>query len=365
MMAVQPSIISIGTAVPPFVLEQEESGRLIEEHFKGDLTPRSIDVLRKVFTHPSVRRRHISVGSIDELGALKNEDPDRRVERFTKWAVDLSKRALRQAIDKAGMIIDDISAVIVNTCTGYICPGIATYLFEQLDMKKDTPVYDLVGSGCGGAVPNIHLADKIVRSDPSAVVACISVEISSATFEMDNDIGLIVSNALFGDGAAAAIVAGSAKGLSIGPGASAFFPESRDYVRFEYRHGRLHNRLDPQLPKAIRGTVPPFLNKLLEKKGLRAGDVSYWALHPGGDKILTAIQEELKLTDEKMLPARRILENYGNMSSPTVLFVLQRMMDLGMDNNTWCMMAAYGAGMSIHGCLLKNGEMGRWGDGES
>lgn len=349
-----PVIAAIGTAVPPFMLAQEDAERLMVLHYKDELSPRSMDVLRQVLRHKSVRTRYASVNSLEELPGIKNEDPDKRIGRFTEWAVRLSAGALQKALDKAGLTVDDLTGVIVNTCTGYICPGIATYLVEKMGIRHTVPAYDLVGSGCGGAVPNIQLAEKIVRSDPGGVVASIAVEISTATFEMSNDVGLIVSNAIFGDGAAAAIITNREHGLALEAAASAIFPASREYVRFVYKQGRLHNKLDPQLPKVIRQTVPPFIRGLLGQRGLTVNEVECWALHPGGDRILTAIQEELQLTDDNMSVSRDILSRFGNMSSPTVLFALEKLLEDGMAAPAWCLMAAYGAGMSIHGYLLRN-----------
>lgn len=352
---IHPVIAAVGTAVPPFALTQKHAEELMVQHYRDELSSRSIEVLRQVLRHKSVNTRYASVNSLEELLGIKNEDPDRRIERFTGWAVRLSAEALQRALDRAGLTIDAITAVIVNTCTGYICPGIATYLMEKMGIGHTVPVYDLVGSGCGGAVPNIQLGERLARGNPGSVVACIAVEISTATFEMDNDIGLIVSNAIFGDGAAAAIITNREHGCTLEATASAFFPEAREYVRFEYCKGRLRNKLDPQLPKVIRQTVPPFIHGLCGQKGISADDVRYWALHPGGDRILTAIQEELKLSDGAMSVSRGVLFNYGNMSSPTVLFALEKLLADGMEKGAWCVMAAYGAGMSIHGYLLRNG----------
>jgi alkylresorcinol/alkylpyrone synthase len=354
-MTTQKSIIkAIGVSTPRFTLSQEECDTLMAEYFKEELSARSREVLHQVLQHKSVRSRHMAVSNFDELLAVKNEDPDRRVARFTEWAIRLSAEALERALAKAGRKVDSVTALIVNTCTGYICPGIATYLIEKMGMHRTIPVYDLVGSGCGGAIPNIQLADRIVRSDPAAIVACVSVEISTATFEMDNDIGLLVSNAIFGDGAAAALIGSGENGLSLEATASSFHPESRESVRFVHRRGRLCNQLDAQLPKVIRGTVPPFIRSLLSQKGLTPEQVRHWALHPGGDRIIGAIQEELHLTEEDLVHTRDILARYGNMSSPTVLFVLESLMNRGLEKDAWCMMVAYGAGMSIHGYLLRN-----------
>ncbi len=347
-------IKATGVATPPFVLSQEACDTIMAEYFREELSERSREILHQVLQHRSVRTRHLAVRDLDELLTVKNEDPDRRVARFTEWSIRLSAEALGQALAKAGLSAGDITVLIVNTCTGYLCPGIATYLIEKMVMKRTIPVYDLVGSGCGGAIPNIQLADRMVRSDPAEIVACVSVEISTATFEMDNDVGLLVSNAIFADGAAAAIVCSGRSGLSLEATASGFYPESREAVRFVHRKGRLHNQLDAQLPREIRKTVPPFIRSLLSQRELVPESVRHWALHPGGDRIIGAIQEELNLTEEDLTHTRDILSRYGNMSSPTVLFVLDALMNQGLDNDAWCMMVAYGAGMSIHGCLMRN-----------
>jgi len=224
-MQPQKTIIKgVGTSVPEFVIVQEQAEQIMADNFHEDLSARSMEVLHQVMRHPSVRTRHFAVRDGAELLSVKNEDPDRRNTRFAEWSVRLSAEALKKALDRARLSPGDLSALIVNTCTGYLCPGIATYLIERLGLRRSLPVYDLVGSGCGGAVPNLHLADKIVRSNGGGAVACVSVEISSATFEMENDIGIIVSNAIFGDGAAAAIVTAGEGGLSLEAEASAFLP---------------------------------------------------------------------------------------------------------------------------------------------
>jgi len=348
-----PVIVGIGTAVPDFVITQEEASSFLSELYRTKLSARSLEVLHKVLLHPSVRTRHVAVKSADELKGLKDEDPDRRVARFTKWSIALAGLALQRALEKAGSLPSQITALIVNTCTGYLCPGISGYVMERLGIPKTISAYDLVGSGCGGAIPNLRLAEQIVRGDPSQVVACVSVEICSATFEMDNDMGLIVSNALFGDGAAAAIVRANGGGLALARNASAFFPEVREQVRFIHRNGRLHNQLDSQLPKTIRKTVPGFIRDLLAREGLAPDQIGQWAFHPGGDRVLSAIQEELELSNSAMLPSRNALLAYGNMSSPTVLFVLEDLWNQGIASGEWCAAIGYGAGMSVHGFLMQ------------
>ena len=344
-------IASVATATPPFAMEQQNAGAFLEEHFGARLTPRSRAVLRQVFAHPSVRNRHFA---LEDPACLVDEYPDRRVARFTRWAVDLSEQAARKALSQAGLGPADVSNLVVNTCTGYLCPGISTYLIERLDLPRDIRAHDLVGSGCGGAVANLQLAEAVQRQKPGGVTLCISVEICSATFQMGDDLSLIVSNALFSDGAAAAVLWDRPGGsFELVAGGSRFAPEHRDATRYVHRNGQLHNQLSIQLPRIVREPTAELVRRLLSAHDLRASDVRHWALHPGGEKVIASLQEALGLTDAQLAPSRAVLAKHGNISSPTVWFVLRKILDAGVAPGDWCMMLAFGAGFSVHGYLLR------------
>jgi predicted naringenin-chalcone synthase len=344
-------LAAVATANPPTIIDQQMAARLIEEHYGDALKPRSLEIMRKVLSHPSIRTRHIAVDDFLDVIQLKNEDPDIRMERFTRWATDLSIGAARKAMARANVSARDITGLVVNTCTGYICPGIATYLIEPLGLSPDVKLYDLVGAGCGGALPNLQIAKRHCE-DGGNVVLAIAVEICSATYQMGDDVSLIVSNALFGDGAAAAIVSNRHGGPALVADASRFFPSNRNDVRYVYKRGQLHNTLSPALPKIIGDKVPAFVISMLQERGLAVSDVSYWAIHAGGEKILASVQEGLGLTDAHLAPSRSVLERYGNMSSPTVLFELDHILDIGIKPGEHCCVIGFGAGLSLYGMLL-------------
>jgi predicted naringenin-chalcone synthase len=344
-------IASIGTAVPPCEIPQSLADTLIGYHYKTILSERSKDVLHRLLSHPGIRKRHYSFESPDQLIRLKNEDPDLRIERFREWAVRLSSEAARKSIEKAGISANDIGCIIVNTCTGYICPGISTYLIDELSLRKNIKAFDMVGAGCGGAIPNLQLASSLAQNEN--IVLSISVEICSATFEMDNDMSLIMSNAIFGDGAAAVILWNRPEGIRIMDTSSRFEPAYRDDVRYIYKKGRLHNQLSPSLPKVIGSTVVPFMRDFLCRCGISPQDIHHWAIHPGGEKIITELQERFGLADQKVGHTRKIMKNFGNMSSPTVLFVLEEIMKTEPPDGDNGLVLAFGAGLSIHAILVK------------
>ncbi|GAB4390452.1 MAG: type III polyketide synthase [Thermodesulfovibrionales bacterium] len=343
-------IASVGTASPGFEIGQAEAGEFILTHYRERLSPRSASLVRKVFSHPGVRRRRFA---FEDPACLLREDPDERVRRFTEKSVELSSLAALRAVEGAGIAMDSVAALVVSTCTGYICPGVSTYMIERLGLPPGTRAYDLVGSGCGGAIPNLQLAGSLAQGGEGAVLS-VAVEICSATFQMGDDLSLIVSNALFADGAAAAVVSAAPGGLEMVSSASRFVPSERDAIRYIHKGGQLHNQLSTLLPRFVRQAVGAVVGDLLGPMSLAPADIRHWALHNGGEKIINAVRDELGLSEGQVAPSRRVLAEYGNMSSPTVWFVLRDILDSGaVRDGDWVIMVAFGAGLSAHAMLLR------------
>ncbi len=343
-------IASLGTATPPFRVSQKEGGKILAEHYSDKLNRRSISLLHKLFDHPSIAYRSFA---IDNSKTLFTEDIDSRIARFTEWSVTLSSDAITQALNEVRAGVDDVKGLIVNTCTGYICPGISTYLVERLGLRRDVRVYDLVGSGCGGAIPNLQLADALAQQTREGIIVSVSSEICSATFQMSDDLSLLVSNTLFGDGASAAVVSKRPEGFEIVDSLGISIPEEREYIRYVHKNGQLCNQLSMKLDNYIKKAVAAVVKELLSRRSLRLADIAHWALHTGGEKIINAIRDEVGLAEEQLSATRSVLLDYGNMSSPTVIFVLKRLLDSGIKKGEWCVMVAFGAGLSAHACLLR------------
>jgi predicted naringenin-chalcone synthase len=341
---------AVATAAPAFALGQVEAGEHLLRRFAHQLRPRSVALSRKLSAHPSIRKRHFA---IDSPEAFFGEDQDQRIRRFTERSIQLSAEATLKALEGAGLGREDVAALVVNTCTGYICPGISTYLIEALGLGRDTKAYDLVGSGCGGAVPNLELAASLTTSREGRVAVSVSVEICSATMQVGDDLSLLVSNTLFGDGAAAAVLWGRAVGLELVASTSWYVPEDRESIRYVHKNGQLFNQLSTDLPHLVKKAVRVAVERLLEPRGLGVADVPHWAMHTGGDKIVREIAAEIGLSEDQLRPTRRILAEYGNMSSPTVWFVLADLIERGMERGDWCLMVAFGAGLCAHACLLR------------
>ena len=187
-------LAAVASATPPYEADQPQAEDFFVRHFAQQLSARSLGLLRRFLAHPSIRRRCFA---LDRPDCLVSENPDQRMARFTHRALELSVRAGREALARAGLAPEEVGALVISTCTGYLCPGLSSYLLERLNLPRNIRAYDLVGSGCGGALPNLQLAQEYLRAAGKGAALCVSVEICSATFHMEDDLSLILSNALF------------------------------------------------------------------------------------------------------------------------------------------------------------------------
>lgn len=342
-------IASVATATPPHVVSQDMLAQLAHKHYQGRLSSRSMSLIHALFSHPSIRQRSFAIDNVENL---VDEDLDARVARFTHWSQELSAQAINKALSRAGLSVGDVAGLVVNTCTGYVCPGISTYLIERLGLSQNVRVYDLVGSGCGGAIPNIEVAESLLQRNGGVVVS-VSVEICTATFQMEDNVSLLLSNTLFGDGAAAAVLWTKPEGYELVDSASRYVPEQRESIRYVHKRGQLHNQLSLKLPDLVKKAAAQVVADVLGPRSLKPRDIKHWALHSGGEKIINAVRDEIGLSEGQVSATRTVLAEHGNMSSPTVWFVLKELEKRGIASGEWCIMVAFGAGLSAHAYLLR------------
>ncbi|MFO1460100.1 MAG: 3-oxoacyl-[acyl-carrier-protein] synthase III C-terminal domain-containing protein [Verrucomicrobiota bacterium] len=318
------------------------------------LAPRSQALLRKVLLgRNGIEARHLS---LDRLEDAFVQEHDALHQRFSRNAPALATSAAEHALKAAGIGAGDIDAVLVATCTGYLCPGLTSHVTERLGLSPRIFALDLVGLGCGAAVPVLRTAQSILAAGNARTVLCICVEVSSAAFYLDDDPGVLISACLFGDGAAAAIctTAPPTRGRSVRwiSSASDLTPADREALRLETRGGRLRNILTPQVPALAGERVTALCHRMLTDAGLPRTEIREWILHPGGRDVLIALQTGLGLAENDLRHSASVLRIHGNMSSPCVLFALRS----ALEENTpdgWWWLSSFGAGFSCHGALLQ------------
>jgi alkylresorcinol/alkylpyrone synthase len=283
-------------------------------------------------------------------------DPDTLHARFLANAPALGAAAGLSALRETSLAAHEIDGLVISTCTGYLCPGLTSYIVERLGLRADILAFDLVGQGCAAALPNWRLAEALLAAGSCQNVLSICVEVSSAALYLDNDPGVLISACLFGDGAGAAILSATPspqrRRLEWKTFASVLNPSQRNALLFESRDGMLRNILTRPVPRLAAEHAEQVLQTVLGAEGLQSGDISAWIMHAGGRDVLAALQSRLNISTEDLRYSADMLRLHGNMSSAFVYFVLQAALQ---DNapSGWWWMSSFGAGFSCHGALLK------------
>jgi len=341
---------ALATAVPPASFTQAECWGMFERsEARQRLSRRSGLILQAILRHDSgISTRHFALPDIENVLSLSS---DQLNEAFRLEAPRLAVRALVPALAQAGLTAGEVDALLICTCTGYLCPGVTSYVAEQLGLRSDVFLQDLVGLGCGAAIPSLRAADAVLAAQNDAVVACVAVEICSAAFYLDDDPGVLVSACLFGDGAAATIWRDTpgAQALRCDSFSTIHQPANRDRIRFEMKQGKLRNLLHPSVPTLAAAAVEQLL--ALERARPGSRPITRIVAHTGGRDVLDAIERACGNCD--LSASRQVLLECGNMSSPSVLFALENALRSGVPDETadWWL-TSFGAGFSAHGCRL-------------
>jgi polyketide synthase Type III len=258
--------------------------------------------------------------------------------------------------ENAGAVAGDVDFIVAVTCTGYLCPGLSAILIKDLGLRTNLQRADLVGMGCAGAMPGLQRAYDYVMAYPGRKALLVTVEVCSACYYIDESLETVVGNAICADGAAAVIVANDGEGS--GPGIAAFEtllePSFLHTVGFQTIQGKLRIVLSKDIRDEAGVLVRRLLDSLLLGSGLRREDVDHWIIHSGGRKVIDSIRDELGLSEAQLKHSRCVLRNFGNMSSPTVLFVLdETMKNSRPEKGDIGVMIAMGPGLAVEGAVLR------------
>jgi predicted naringenin-chalcone synthase len=340
---------SLASAFPKACYTQRECWSIAKSSpFLGQLSRRSAKILETVLSGSSgIDTRHFAVPT----GKLFSADAEELNKAFEELAPPLAVSALGRACEAAKVEVRSIDALLVCTCTGYLCPGVSSHLAEQIGIRGDAFLNDMTGLGCGAAIPTMHAASCFLAAHPDATVATVAVEICSAAFYLDNDTGVIVSACLFGDGASAALwqAADSGGQWKAANFRSIHLPEEREKIRFVNAGGRLKNQLHRAVPEVAAEAVEILFSACDPKP-------DQIIAHAGGRDVIEAIEE--RLPGYALAETRETFRKYGNLSSPSVLCALEeRLSRANGDKLLW--LTSFGAGFAAHCCDLTRGSMER------
>jgi predicted naringenin-chalcone synthase len=348
-------IRGIGTATPPARYTKAQCLEAFQRsEWFSRLDTRSHLIARTVLQRDNgIEARRLALDSLDEVFTI---DPDTLDRRFLAHAPALASEAATRALASAGVDAAQIDAVVVSTCTGYLCPGLSGYVVERLGLRADVQAFDLVGQGCAAALPNLQLGRSLLVAGAAEHVLSVCVEVSSAAMYLDNDPGVLISACLFGDGAGAAVLsrAPRADGRRIEwkDGASLIDPAQRKALMFEQRDGMLRNILTREVPVLAADYAQRVLETVLDRARLNSGDIAAWIMHAGGRDVLLALERRFELDASAFRYSAAMLREYGNLSSAFVYFVLEAALADAAPAGWWWL-SSFGAGFSCHGALLR------------
>lgn len=332
----------LGVATPRNAFRQSEIWECFqrEERFH-ELTGRSQGLLEKLLTGDNgIEERRIVMNEPGELFRLDAEGLNRKYEAE---APALATEGVLRALEQAGVRVAEVDALFVCTCTGYLCPGLSSYVAEELELRSDAFLQDAMGFGCGAAIPMWRVADGFLAANPGATVVTVAVELCSLAFYLNNEPGVLISACLFGDAAAASVWKGTnGKGeMRIGGFRTVHQPENRERIRFVNEGGYLKNQLDRRVPELAGQAV----GRLWES---RLAEPCRVISHSGGRDVIESVEKELKVS---LGETREVMRKYGNCSSPSVVMGLEeRVRSGGEDERLW--LTSFGAGFSAHSCEL-------------
>ena len=355
-------IISIGTAVPEHSTKQEAILEFMHAAYNDDTASRKLNAL---FHHSGIGTRYSVIPDFDKKrgqhiffnGTPSKANVENRLDVFKEQAVPLAIAAIHAAYENIGSTLKEfgVTHLITVTCTGLSAPGIDAELIEQLELPNDIYRTSVNFLGCNAAFHGLKIADMICKTDASAKVLVVCVELCTLHFQPKNNHDNLLSNTIFGDGAAAVIVtpkAAEQKGLAVKGFYSTLLNKGKDLMGWDITPMNFEMVLDAKIPEFIGEEVNNIVKKATEKYAISAEAIDKWAIHPGGKKIVDTIKKELNLSDEDTAPSYKVLNEYGNMSSPTILFVLSELMQQENEKGASVFSIGFGPGLSIETALF-------------
>jgi alkylresorcinol/alkylpyrone synthase len=320
-----PRLAAVATAVPPVILRQEDVVARAEWLFAGHGS--EIRRLMSVFAHAGIATRHSCV----PLEWFEREHGwVERSQLYAEHAITLLEQAARDCIARAGCDIADIDAIVTVSTTGIATPSLDAMLMQRLPFRGDITRLPVFGLGCAGGVLGLARAASLARARPGTRVLFLVVELCALTFrKQDQSKSNIIATALFGDGAAAALLTSDGRGPALTAAGEYTWPDSLGVMGWRIEEDGLGVVFSRDIPQLVRTEFRAALDRFLAQHGRHIEEFDRFVCHPGGAKVIDALESALSLPQGELWAAREVLHDYGNMSAATVLFVLKRMLEAG------------------------------------
>jgi len=331
---------TIATAVPPYEIDQTEVERFARRLFAS--RPKTFERLAGAYANAGIDKRYscVPLAWYEQPHGWKD-----RTEIFVASALDLLEQAARQAIEHADLSVDDIDGVVTVSSTGLAVPSLDALLMERMPFRRDVHRLPIFGLGCGGGVLGLSRTAALAQAQPGSCWLFLVVELCGITFRgADLSKSNIIATALFGDGAAAAVVQADTDGKRLAHWGEYCWPDSLDVMGWNIEEDGFGVQFSRDIPQLVRTQMREAADDFLRKSASAVERIDQFVFHPGGAKVLSALEEAFEIPPPGLELARDVLRDYGNMSAATVLFVLER--TLARQPEGMSLMGALGPGFT-------------------
>jgi alkylresorcinol/alkylpyrone synthase len=336
-----PTIVASATAVPPFRWEQSALLRL-----SGYAGPRA-----GFFENSQIDGRYLY---LDPETFTPDESVDDLSARYARGALEIGAEAVRRALAGAGWAPGDVDFIATTTCTGRLCPSLDAHLIRALELKASVQRVHVGDTGCASAMVALQQAHNHLRAFPDHRAVVVAVELCSAAYYDDDRLESAVAHAIFADGAGAVALGAGGGGPAIADHRTLFRPEHLHVMGFEYPGGRPRVVLSKEVRRIGAAMMKEMADTLLAANGLKQADIRHFVLHSAGRRVIDHASRLMGLEESHIAHSRRVLRHYGNLSSATVLFVLDDLLRSGEPvPGDWGLMIALGPGFAAEGALLR------------
>ncbi len=346
------AVVATATSVPEYAITREDVKRYFQRVF--NLGEERVNAMMSIVDNSQVKRRYC----IHPIDYIIEPRPLARIsEEYIEHSIRLGERAATDALHRAGIPAEAIDLLITVSCTGVMIPSLDAHLINRMGFRSDVRRLPITELGCAAGAAALGRAYDFLRAWPQGNVLIVAVELPSLTFQRGNTSQAnLISSILFGDGAAAAVIAGHSRkgGVRLLGTESFLFPNSIDAMGFDLKETGFHIVLSRDVPQMIRERIGALVDGFLARHGLSRQEIAAYVMHPGGQKLLFFIEEELGLQRPQTQPSWDVLANYGNLSSASVLFVLNQWMERQPPSpGQHGLLAAFGPGFSAELALLQ------------
>jgi len=359
-----PRIVGLGTALPPHCATQAHIARFFSRvaQAQGGASARWLRYIEAIARRSGIDARYSVLADYSQAEA---EDFDfypknwalqpfpstaQRMKVYEQEALPLAEQAAGRALTQSGLRAADITHLIITTCTGFFAPGPDVLLGQRLGLRADVQRLQLGFMGCYAGVTGLRTAAQILRADPQARVMMVSVELCSLHFQRALEVPTLVSNFLFGDGAGAAVLSCEGSGPQIRAARTALAGDTIDQMGWRIGDHGFEMQLSEKVPAHLQREVGPFVEDLSQAAGFSPQEVKGWAIHPGGRRVVESVGKAQRLAPSDLAASLGVLRRVGNVSSATVLFVLQALVQDGWRGPGLAL--AFGPGLTMEGLAL-------------